>query len=85
MQSAPSFLLGHLAYLITMVVSCQWFGIGRRSAATAFNALIGLIVFGYPGFMYAVFGRFTWRSEPGPKDNTDEWLDIDEMDANPGE
>ena len=43
----------------------EWFGDGRRSSATALNAVIGLVVFGYPGFMYAVFGRFTWRPETG--------------------
>jgi hypothetical protein len=56
--------LGYLAYLISMVRAGQFFGDGRRSSATALNAMMGLIVFGYPGFMYAVFGRFTWRPEP---------------------
>lgn len=55
---------GYLAYLISMVKAGEWFGDGRRSSTTVFNALIGLVVFGYPGFMYAVFGRFTWRAEP---------------------
>jgi hypothetical protein len=70
--------LVYLAYLISMVVSGQWFGNGRRSSSTAFNALIGLIIFGYPGFMYAVFGRFTWRPEPELEDYSDEWFDIEE-------
>lgn len=47
----------YLAYLITMVNAGQWHGNGGRAQTTAINALIGLIVFGYPGFMYAVFGR----------------------------
>jgi hypothetical protein len=54
---------GYLAYLIQMVSSGQWIGDGRRSSRTVINALMGLIVFGYPGFMYAFFGRFTWRAE----------------------
>jgi hypothetical protein len=53
--------LGYLAYLISMILTGQLVGNGRRSSATALNAMIGLIVFGYPGFMYAVFGRFTWH------------------------
>ncbi|MHB1036994.1 MAG: hypothetical protein ACYC35_13845 [Pirellulales bacterium] len=37
--------------------------------------LLGFIAFGYPGFMYAVFGRFTWRSEVEREDELDEWPD----------
>lgn len=55
---------GYLAYLIAMIAEGVWLGDGRRSSATAFNALLGLIIFGYPGFMWAVFGRFSWREEP---------------------
>lgn len=54
---------GYLTYLVQMVGSGQWIGDGRRSSTTVVNALIGLVVFGYPGFMYAFFGRFTWRAE----------------------
>ncbi len=54
---------GYLAYLASMAVEGEWYGEGRRSSANAINSLIGLIIFGYPGFMYAVFGRFTWRHE----------------------
>lgn len=57
---------GYLSYLVQMVGSGQWVGNGRRSSSTALNALIGIIVFGYPGFMYAFFGRFTWRAESMP-------------------
>ncbi|XZE17557.1 hypothetical protein SH449x_002831 [Pirellulaceae bacterium SH449] len=46
-----------------MIVSGQWFGDGRRSSITAFKALFGFGVFGYTGFMYAAFGRFTWMAE----------------------
>jgi hypothetical protein len=52
------------AYLTSTVMAGEWIGDGRRSSATALNALIGLAAFGYPGFMYAVFGRFTWRPKP---------------------
>lgn len=51
--------VAYVAYLASMIVSGQWID-GRRSSATAFNALFGLYFFGYPGFMYAAFGRFTW-------------------------
>ena len=70
---------GYLAYLISMTLSGQWFGDARRSSASAFNAVLGLIVFGYPGFMYAVFGRFTWRPEPEFEERSeiDEWIPND--------
>lgn len=71
---------GYLTYLISTVASGQWFGDGRRSATTAINALIGLCVFGYPGFMYAVFGRFTWQPVPEP-DDIDGHSDIEEKDT----
>lgn len=74
----------YLAYLISMIAAGDWFGDGRRSSATAFNALVGLIVFGYPGFMYAVFGRFTWKPEPEFGDYTDEFSELDEMDTGAG-
>jgi len=54
---------GYLTYLVQIVGSAQWIGDGRRSSATVVNALIGLVIFGYPGFMYAFFGRFNWRAE----------------------
>ena len=55
---------GYVAYLISTMLSGRWFGDGRRASAKAFNALLGFIAFGYPGFMYAVFGQFTWHPEP---------------------
>ena len=73
-----------MAYLIAMIAEGQWFGNGRRSSATAFNALMGLIVFGYPGFMWAVFGRLSWRPEPEYEDYSDEFTDIDEPDTDAG-
>ena len=54
---------GYLAYLVEMITKGRWFGNGRRSETTVLNALLGLIVFGYPGFMYAVFGRMTWSAK----------------------
>ena len=75
---------GYLAYLIAMIAEGQWFGNGRGSSATAFNALMGLIVFGYPGFMWAVFGRLSWRPEPEYEDYSDEFTDIDELDTDAG-
>jgi len=62
---------GYLVYLVSMLVAGQLFGDMRRSAASALNALIGLVVFGYPGLMYAVFGRFTWRDTPVNEEDFD--------------
>ena len=75
---------GYFAYLVAMITEGQWFGDGRRSSANAFNALLGLIVFGYPGFMYAVFGRLSWKLEPEYDDFTDEFTDADEMETKAG-
>jgi len=75
---------GYLAYLIAMIAEGQCFGDGRRSSATAFNALLGFVVFGYPGFMYAVFGRLSWKPEPEYDDHTDEFTDADELDPKAG-
>ena len=71
----------YLAYLVSTIAQGQWFGDGRRSSATAFNALLGLVVFGYPGFMYAVFGRFSWKPETEYDDPTDGFTDPDEMET----
>jgi len=68
--------LGYLAYLISMIMTGQFFGDGRRSSASGVNAMLGLIIFGYPGFMYAVFGRLTWRQEL----DCDPSLDDDDID-----
>ncbi len=65
---------GYLAYLVEMVGSGQWIGDGRRSSATVVNAVIGLVVFGYPGFMYAFFGRFTWVAESVSGDSYEDGL-----------
>ncbi|MEM6689900.1 MAG: hypothetical protein AAF664_10760, partial [Planctomycetota bacterium] len=56
-----------------------WVGDGRRSSTTAFNAFMGLVAFGYPGFMWAVFGRFTWRSNPVCDDCLGGLTNIDSM------
>ncbi|GAB5404583.1 MAG: hypothetical protein Aurels2KO_28140 [Aureliella sp.] len=55
--------VAYAMYLYSMLAAGNWFGDLRRSSATALNALLGLIIFGYPGFMYAVFGRFTWTDD----------------------
>lgn len=72
---------GYLAFLITAIAEGQWFGNGRRSAATVLNALLGLIFFGYPAFMWAVFGRFSWSPEPEYEDYPDEFADFDEIES----
>lgn len=61
----------YVAYLVSMVMSGQWVGVGP----TALKALIGLVAFGYPGFMFAVFGRLTWRPETEPEDDPEEGED----------
>ena len=75
--------VGYFAYLVSMIISGQWFGDGRRSSTTAFNALLGLLVFGYPGFMYAAFSRFTWLAESEELDYNDDCDDtgIPECDS----
>lgn len=72
---------GYLAYWIAMLSIGEFFGDGRRSSATVFNALVGLIVFGYPGFMFAVFGRFTWRRQRLVEIAEDPASGLEEIDA----
>lgn len=74
---------GYAAYLISMIISGQWFGDGRRSSTTAINALIGLVVFGYPGFMYAVFGRFTWLAESEAEEYNADRADAEILESDP--
>lgn len=50
--------LGYAMYLADMIIEGEWIGDGRRSSATALNALCGLAAFGVPGLWYAVRGRF---------------------------
>ncbi len=65
--------------LIQMLSSGRWIDDEHRSSMTVINALKGLIVFGYPGFMYAFFGRFTWRAESLSVDSSSNSLsDLDE-------
>ena len=71
---------GYLIYLVAMISAGDWFGDGRRSAMTVLNALIGLAMFGYPGLMYAVFGRLTWSPEQDDEDYTDESDEFPELD-----
>jgi hypothetical protein len=47
----------------------------RRSEASAFNAICGLIAFGLPGLWYAVFGRLTVR-----QDRDDDACEVEEGD-----
>jgi hypothetical protein len=47
----------------------------RRSEASAFNAICGLIAFGLPGLWYAVFGRLTVR-----QDSDDDVFEIEDED-----
>jgi len=70
-------------YLITMLVQEGGFKVwGRKSQASAFNALCGMMVFGIPGLMYGVLGRFTLRKTPeicreeNSSDLGEEWTEI---------
>ena len=76
--------VGYTAYAVSMLVMGQWFGDGRRSSASVFNALLGFFVFGYPGFMYAVFGRFMWMDESNDCVQEDECTEV-ELDAGDSE
>ena len=64
-----------------MLTAGQFFGDGRRSSMTAFNAACAMIAFGLPGLWYAVFGRLTLRPEPELDDYSDEWSDFEEMET----
>jgi hypothetical protein len=59
-------LIGYAAYLAHELMNNPrpWRVSGRRSDASAFNAFLGLLVFGVPGLLYALFGQVTWRNEP---------------------
>ena len=55
----------YMAYLIATLIESG--GViafePRKSKPSAFNAICGMIVFGIPGLMYALFGRLTLRKE----------------------
>jgi hypothetical protein len=70
--------LGYSACVATMLIESD--GViaitPRKSEASAFNAICGLIVFGIPGLCYALFGRITIRRcEPSDDANSS---DIDD-------
>lgn len=53
----------YVAYLVHCLISGQFFAGGGRSAVSALNAVVGLVVFGIPGLSVALFGRLTlWPS-----------------------
>jgi hypothetical protein len=58
--------VAYAAYLIDEFLFSQKpsNGIGRRSDASPFNALLGLLVIGVPCLLFAVLGRFTLRPPP---------------------
>jgi hypothetical protein len=53
--------IAYVWYLVSTAMAGEWVGDGRKGAANAFNATIGLLVFGLPGLWYALFGRLTLR------------------------
>ena len=70
--------------LIAAIAEGQRIGNSRRSAATIFSALMGLIFLEYPAFMWAVFGRFSWSPEPEYEHDPEEFADFDGMDNDAG-
>lgn len=58
----------------------------RRSAATGFNAALGLLVFGYPGLKYALLGRFSWAPpDPWPVGETVRIVGLPDLGSAPEE
>lgn len=57
--------LTYLSYLVIMLIESKGnFTVGKKSEATASNALLGLIIFGLPGLSYAIFGRLIFWKKP---------------------
>lgn len=56
---------GYAAYVVAMLVENggRIAITPRKSEASAFNAVCGLVVFGLPGLWFALFGRLTFRKE----------------------
>lgn len=74
----------YLLYLVDMLVASDGGASsgGRRSEPSALNALIGLIAFGAPGLIYAIFGRLTpWLPLDEAEDNPLEWEDDDAIEG----
>lgn len=71
--------LGYCVYLIAMLIESggRITITPRKSEASAFNAICGLVVFGLPGLWYAVLGRLTLRHDS----ELDELMGVSEEDA----
>jgi hypothetical protein len=65
---AASVFGAYLWYLLdTWLIHPKPFDIGgRRSDATPWNALLGLVIIGWPCLVYTFLGRFTLRAPPPP-------------------
>ena len=73
--------LAYVIYMLVTAFSGQWFGNGRKSSVSAFNAVLGLIFFGLPGLWYACFGRLTLRPDPDDENVYDDLEDGEECDG----
>jgi hypothetical protein len=63
----------YVAYFVhELVVSPAPFRMPRsRSEASAVNALLGLLIFGIPGLLYALLGRVTFRHEGNEEEDAE--------------
>ncbi len=68
--------VGYCAYLIAMLIKSG----GkialrvRPGEASAFNSILGLVIFGFPGLFYALIGRLPfWMGRAAGARDTDEW------------
>ncbi len=68
---AASVFSAYLWYLLdTWLIHPKPFEIGgRRSDATPWNALLGLVIIGWPCLLYTFLGRFTLWVPPPPDDS----------------
>jgi len=70
--------LGYAVYLIALLLTVNdLIAEPRRSAPTALNATLGLIVFGVPGLCYAFFGRFSFRKPEEFQGDDEEFTEED--------
>lgn len=66
----------YLWYLVGMVREGQWFGNRMKGPTSVLQALLGMFVLGYPGFMYDAFGRFAWHRDPEHEMNGSKWAEL---------
>ena len=62
--------VAYLAYSISMLLEGNIMSF-RRSSASLFNAICGLVVFGMPGLLYAILGRFSFAKQEDEEPDND--------------